>query len=220
MVSRVLLRETDHQIDDADLVDWMAHGRTIDARVATFETVARGPAKDRDKNLAKGSTPATLQLQHAGVSFSVHYFGHDPTERHYGAAAAAALGVDGERVFKTLLAAVDGLATIEGVPPGNVAVGIVPVSGQLSLKELAATTGAKRAEMCDPAVAERLTGYVVGGISPFGQRKLLPTVIDESCLEFDTIFVSGGKRGFDIEISPRDLIAVLRAATARISAPR
>jgi Cys-tRNA(Pro)/Cys-tRNA(Cys) deacylase len=115
---------------------------------------------------------------------------------------------------------VEGTATVPGVAPARVAVGIVPVSGQLSLKELAAATGAKRAEMCEPGAAERLTGYVVGGISPFGQRKLLPTVIDESCLEFSTIFVSGGKRGFDIEIAPADLISVLHAKTARISAAR
>ncbi len=161
-----------------------------------------------------------MLLQQAGVAFTVHDFGHDPTERNYGAAAAAALGVEHARVFKTLLVEVDGVATVPGVTPGKVAVGIVPVSGQLSLRELAAATGAKRAEMCNPAVAERLTGYVVGGISPFGQRKLLPTVIDESCLKFATIFVSGGKRGFDIEIAPNDLIAVLHAITARISTTR
>jgi Cys-tRNA(Pro)/Cys-tRNA(Cys) deacylase len=194
----------------------MAHQRTIEARLTTVATVAHGSAKGS----TKGSTPATVLLQQAGVEFRVHDFGHEPTDRNYGAAAAAALGVDGNQVFKTLLATVDGAATVPGVAPGKVAVGIVPVSGQLSLKELAAATGAKRAEMCDPAVAERLTGYVVGGISPFGQRKLLPTVIDESCLTFATIFVSGGRRGFDIEIAPADLISVLHAKTARISTVR
>ncbi|CAB4858769.1 unannotated protein [freshwater metagenome] len=165
---------------------------------------------------AKGATPATVLLQQAGVAFSVHEFGHDPGERHYGKAAAEALGVDENRVFKTLLAALDGAATVPGVASATTAVGIVPVSGQLSLKELASAVGAKRAEMCDPVVAQRLTGYVVGGISPFGQRKVLPTVIDETCLLFDTIFVSGGKRGFDIEIAPGDLISVLRAVVAPI----
>jgi Cys-tRNA(Pro)/Cys-tRNA(Cys) deacylase len=212
VVGRVLLRETDHQIDDPDLVHGMAHQRTIEARLTTVATVAHGSAK--------GSTPATVLLQKAGVTFSVHDFGHDPTDRHYGAAAAAALGVHANQVFKTLLATVDGAATVPGVASAKVAVGIVPVSGQLSLKELAAATGAKRAEMCDPAAAERLTGYVVGGISPFGQRKLLPTVIDESCLAFATIFVSGGRRGFDIEIAPADLISVLQAKTARIASAR
>jgi Cys-tRNA(Pro)/Cys-tRNA(Cys) deacylase len=198
----------------------MAHERTIDVRLATFVTVTSGSAKGRERSSVRGSTPATVLLQRAGVTFSLHEFAHDPADRNYGNAAAAALGIEPDRVFKTLLATVDGVATIEGVPPGKVAVGIVPVSGQLSLKELAIAVGAKRAEMCDPTIAERLTGYVVGGISPFGQRKVLPTVIDESCLVFDTIFVSGGKRGFDIELAPVDLIAVLHALTAPISTLR
>jgi Cys-tRNA(Pro)/Cys-tRNA(Cys) deacylase len=198
----------------------MAHGRTIDALLATLETVAQGAGKGSDKNGAKGSTPATVLLQKAGVSFALHEFAHDAADRNYGTAAAAALGIDYNRVFKTLLAVVDGMATVQGVQPSKTVVGIVPVSGQLSLKELAAATRTKRAEMCDPAVAERLTGYVVGGISPFGQRKHLPTVIDQSCLEFDTIFVSGGKRGFDIEIAPSDLISVLSALTAPIGVER
>ncbi len=165
---------------------------------------------------SKGGTPATVVLQQLGVSFRVHEFAHDPTERNYGQAAAEALGVEPDRVFKTLLASLDGVVAIEGLPAANIAVGIVPVSGQLSLKELATAARVKRAEMCDPLVALRLTGYVVGGISPFGQRKQLPTVIDETCLLFDTIFVSGGKRGLDIEIAPDDLIAVLHAVVAPI----
>ena len=159
----------------------------------------------------KGGTPATVFLQEAGIDFTVHEFDHDAGERNYGAIAAQALGIDPERVFKTLL------ATVEPLPPSNIAVGIVPVSCQLSLKALAGALGAKRAEMCDPTIAQRVTGYVVGGISPFGQRRSLPTVIDETCELYDTIFVSGGKRGFDIEIAPGDLIAALDARTADIA---
>ena len=158
--------------------------------------------------MARGGTPAIVALTAAGVRFEVHEFENAPSERGYGLAAAAALGVEPERVFKTLLATTD---------DADHAVGIVPVSGQLSLKELAAALGAKRAEMCTPQTAERLTGYVVGGISPFGQKRSLPTVIDETCVLFDTIFVSGGRRGLDIEIAPDDLITVLSAKTAPIS---
>src|SRR5215212_1789394 len=113
----------------------------------------------------RGGTPAILALKEAGVAFEVHEFDADPAERQYGRAAATALGVELDRVFKTLIATVD---------DRNHVVGIVPVSGQLSLKELAASVGAKRAEMCDPDVAQRMTGYVVGGISPFGQKRPLP----------------------------------------------
>ena len=159
-------------------------------------------------------------LQQAGVDFRVHEFDHEPSERNYGIVAAGALGIDPEQVFKTLLAQVDGQAVVDGVAPSPVAVGIVPVSGQLSLKSLATAVHAKRAEMCDPRDAERLTGYVVGGISPFGQKRLMPTAIDETCILFDTIFVSGGKRGLDIEIAPDDLIKVLSAVLAPIGVPR
>jgi Cys-tRNA(Pro)/Cys-tRNA(Cys) deacylase len=161
-----------------------------------------------------GGTPATALLHEAGVDFVLHEFEHDGSDRNFGAIAAAALGAEPDRVFKTLLASVDHL------PPANIVVGIVPVTGQLSLKELAATFGVKRADMCDPVVAQRVTGYVVGGISPFGQRKLLPTAIDETCLLFDTIFVSGGKRGLEIELRADDLISLLGAVTANIAAPK
>lgn len=160
--------------------------------------------------MARGGTPAIVALTAVGVKFDVHEFDNVPSDRGYGLAAAGALGVEPERVFKTLLATVDDT---------NHAVAIVPVSGQLSLKELAAALGAKRTEMCGVETAERLTGYVVGGISPFGQKRALPTVIDETCILFDTIFVSGGRRGLDIEIAPDDLIAVLSAVTAPIAAP-
>jgi len=158
--------------------------------------------------VARGGTPAIVALTAAGVQFDVHEFSNDPSERGYGLAAAAALGVEAERVFKTLIATIDG---------ADHAVAIVPVSGQLSLKDLASAIGAKRAEMCEVQTAERLTGYVVGGISPFGQKRLLPTVIDETCILFDTIFVSGGRRGLDIEIAPDDLITLLHATAAPIA---
>lgn len=154
-------------------------------------------------------TPALVALAKAGVAHTVHDFGHDGTERNYGKAAAAALGADEAQVFKTLLLVAD----------GRPAVGIVPVAGQLSLKGIAAALGAKKAEMCDPAAAQRLTGYVVGGISPFGQRKQLPTVLDETASAFATIFVSGGRRGLDVELAPADLVRVLGATVAPIAAP-
>jgi Cys-tRNA(Pro)/Cys-tRNA(Cys) deacylase len=157
--------------------------------------------------MARGGTPALVALNAAGVQFQLHEFEADPAERHYGQAAAVALGVELDRVFKTLIATVD---------DSDHVVAIVPVSGQLSLKELAAAVRGKRAEMCLPETAQRLTGYVVGGISPFGQKRLLPTVIDETCVLFDFIFVSGGRRGLDIEIAPDDLISVLDAVTAPI----
>lgn len=150
-----------------------------------------------------------MALQRAGLAHVVHEFDHDPSERNYGRAAAAALGVDEARVFKTLLAEVD----------GSPAVAIVPVAGQLSLKQLAAALGRKRAEMLDPQVAERLTGYVVGGISPFGQKKRLPTVLDASALNHETIFVSGGRRGLDLEVAPAALLVLLDAVTAPIATP-
>ena len=164
--------------------------------------------------MAKGGTPALLALDAAGVAFKVSEFHHEPGERNYGQVAAEALGVEPERVFKTLVA---NLTTEQGVEQ---VVAIVPVSGQLSLRELAAAFGGKRAEMCPVDLAQRLTGYVVGGISPFGQKKRLRTAIDETCVLFDTIFVSGGKRGLDIELAPDDLVAVLQAVVAPIGADR
>ncbi len=152
-------------------------------------------------------TPALLTLQRAGVAFDVHEFDADPTARHYGLAAAEAIGADAARVFKTLIARVDGRAHCA----------IVPVDRQLALKALAAAVGGKRAEMCEPANAERMTGYVVGGISPFGQKKLLPTVIDSSISAFATIYVSGGRRGLDIELEPATLVEVLAAVVAPIA---
>lgn len=164
--------------------------------------------------MAKGGTPAILMLEAAGVTFTVTEFHHEPGDGNYGQVAAEALGIQPDRVFKTLVA---NLTTETGVEQ---VVAIVPVSGQLSLRELAVALRGKRAEMCPVDIAQRLTGYVVGGISPFGQKKRLRTAIDETCVLFDTIFVSGGKRGLDIEIAPGDLIAVLNAVVAPIGVER
>ena len=140
-------------------------------------------------------TPATKLLKSAGIEFIEHEYSHDPNSTSFGLEAAEKLGVDPNRVFKTLVANVD----------ETFVVAIVPVSQQVSLKSLARALGAKRATMADPAQAARLTGYVVGGISPLGQKRLLATVIDHSAKQFETILVSGGQRGFDIELSPFDL---------------
>jgi Cys-tRNA(Pro)/Cys-tRNA(Cys) deacylase len=161
--------------------------------------------------VAKGGTPAIIELETSGVAFTVHEFDHDPGERNYGLAAAEALGVDPHRVFKTLVV---NLTTDKGVEQ---VVGIVPVSRQLSLREIAVVLGAKRAEMCPVDVAQRVTGYVVGGISPFGQKKRLRTAIDETCILWDTIFVSGGKRGVDLELAPAALVELLAAEVARLA---
>lgn len=153
-------------------------------------------------------TPALVALSQAGVAFVVHEFDAETSDPAvgYGRAAALALGVDEHMVFKTLLATVDGRATVA----------VVPVAGTLSLKELAAAQGGKRGDMLDVATAQRLTGYVVGGISPFGQRKRLPTVVDDSALAWPTVLVSGGRRGLDVEISPTALIELLDAVVAPI----
>ncbi|MDQ1582884.1 MAG: Cys-tRNA(Pro)/Cys-tRNA(Cys) deacylase [Microbacteriaceae bacterium] len=159
------------------------------------------------KNSDAAGTPATAALVRAGVRFTPHPYVHDPTVMSFGLEAAQALGVEPDRVFKTLLADVD----------GALVVGVVPVTGMLDLKALAAAIGAKKAVMADPSTAERKTGYVVGGISPIGQKTALTTVIDETAELFDTVFVSGGKRGFDIELAPGDLVAVTRARFAPIA---
>ncbi|WP_243064660.1 Cys-tRNA(Pro) deacylase [Humibacter sp. RRB41] len=143
-------------------------------------------------------TPATLALTSAGIPFTPHAYEHDPSETAFGLEAARKLGVDASRVFKTLLADAD----------GRLVVGIVPVTGQLDLKALASAVGAKHATLADAAVAQRKTGYVVGGISPIGQKTRLTTVLDASASAFDTIFVSGGRRGFDIELAPADLLRI------------
>ena len=161
------------------------------------------------KSAAKGGTPAILALERAGVAHSLHPYDVDPDEPNYGRLVAAAIGHDEARVFKTLVAVAD----------GRPVVGVVPVAGSLSLKALAAAVGGKRAEMAAVDVAERLTGYVVGGISPLGQRKRLPTVIDASASTFDRIFVSAGRRGLQVGVGPDDLVRLTGATLAPIAAP-
>lgn len=153
-----------------------------------------------------GGTPATVALTRAGIPFTLRAYDHDPSAESYGLEAATALGVEPERVLKTLLVSVE----------GRLVVGIVPVSGQLDLKAVASAVGGKRAEMADPRLAERTTGYVVGGISPVGQRKQLPTVLHSSAMAFETVLVSGGKRGLDLELAPADLVRVTAATVAPI----
>ena len=150
-------------------------------------------------------TPAVTALRKAGVAFTLHEYDVPETEEtSYGEAVAVALGVNPEGVFKTLVAAVD----------DSEVVGIVPVTGQLSLKKLARERGGKRGAMADPATAERLTGYVVGGISPFGQRRCLPFLIDRSVERYGSIFVSGGGRGIQIEVAPGDVIRLTGGTVA------
>ena len=158
-----------------------------------------------------GATPATKALAAAGVEFVERAYDHDPRAESYGMEAAEALEVAPARVFKTLLAQTD-LPRDHGL-----VVGIVPVDHQLDLKALAAAVDAKKASMADPALAERTTGYVVGGISPIGQKRSLPTVLDESALTHDAVFVSGGRRGLDLELAPGDLVDVTGAITAAIA---
>lgn len=152
-------------------------------------------------------TPATVALEAAGIRFTPHAYEHDPAQRDFGAEAATALGLEPERVFKTLLVDVD----------GELVVGVVPVAGKLDLKALATTVGGKRAAMAEPRLAERRTGYVVGGISPVGQKSRHRTVIDETAQLFDTVLVSGGRRGFDIELAPDDLLIATAGEFAPIA---
>ncbi|GGS25801.1 Cys-tRNA(Pro) deacylase [Actinokineospora fastidiosa] len=157
--------------------------------------------------MAGRGTPATALLVKRKIPHTVHAYEHDPRQP-FGMEAAAAMGVSPERVFKTLLAEVD----------GALAVGVVPVAAQLDLKALAAAVGGKKARMAEVAVAERVTGYVAGGISPLGQKKRLPTVLDSSALGFPTMFCSGGRRGLEIEVAATDLVALLSATVAAIAA--
>ncbi|MFD0687066.1 Cys-tRNA(Pro) deacylase [Actinomadura fibrosa] len=152
-------------------------------------------------------TPATVAAAKAGIDFTLHPYEPDPDAESYGAAAADALGIPHDRIFKTLLAEVDGRLTV----------GVVPVSASLDLKALAAAAGGKKARMADPDVAERATGYVVGGISPLGQRRRLPTVVDASASALATLYVSAGRRGLQIELAPADLVRLTGALVAAIA---
>ncbi|MFE5165750.1 Cys-tRNA(Pro) deacylase [Streptomyces sp. NPDC056697] len=152
-------------------------------------------------------TPATTALTAAGTEFTLHSYEHDPAAPSYGEEAAQALGVEPDRVFKTLVASVDDRLTVA----------IVPVSATLDLKALASAVGGKRATMADPAAAERTTGYVRGGISPLGQRKRLPTALDESATGYETICVSAGRRGLEVELAPGDLASLTDAVLAPIA---
>ncbi|MBO8192738.1 Cys-tRNA(Pro) deacylase [Streptomyces oryzae] len=153
------------------------------------------------------ATPAIAAATAAGIVFETRSYEHDPAAPSYGEEAAEALGVPPEQVFKTLVAEVDGALTVA----------VVPVSASLDLKALASAVGGKRATMADPAMAERTTGYVRGGISPLGQRKQLPTVLDASAEEFATICVSAGRRGLEIELAPSDLAKLTNAVVASVA---
>ena len=157
--------------------------------------------------MAGKGTPATVAAERAGIRFTVHEYVHDPRAASYGLEAADALGVAPERVLKTLLAAVD----------GRLVVAIVPVAAQLDLKAVAVAAGGRKAELAKPVDAERSTGYVVGGISPLGQKKRLPTFVDASAEAFETVHVSAGRRGLEIELAPAALVALTAATVAAIA---
>ena len=158
--------------------------------------------------MAGQATPATALLARQNVAFELHPYVHDPRSGSYGTEAAEALGVPPGRLFKTLVVSVD----------GRLAVGVVPVAGSLDLKAIAAALGGKKATMADPAAAERATGYVTGGISPLGHRSRLPVVVDASAQDWDTVYVSAGRRGLQVSLAPDDLVRVADATVAPIAA--
>jgi Cys-tRNA(Pro)/Cys-tRNA(Cys) deacylase len=164
----------------------------VNATLATVEMAGKG-------------TPAIVAAERAGIAFRVHDYAHDPRAESFGTEAVEKLGIDPARVFKTLVADVDGTLTVA----------VVPVEAQLDLRSLG-----KRARMADPRAAERSTGYVTGGISPLGQRRRLPTVLDESALGFETIYVSAGRRGLEIELAPGDLLVLTGGTTAAVASRR
>jgi Cys-tRNA(Pro)/Cys-tRNA(Cys) deacylase len=155
------------------------------------------------------ATQATVTLARVGIAFTSHSYAHDPRAASYGAEAAEALGLSTAEVFKTLVVTVD----------GSPVVAVVPVSGSLDLKALAAAAGGRRADLADATTVQRLTGYVLGGVSPVGQKRRLPTYVDASAQSLRSMYVSGGRRGFDIGIAPDDLVAVTGARYARIGRP-
>lgn len=150
------------------------------------------------------ATPAVAMLLGAGVAHRVHQYTHDPAVASFGQEAAEAMGVEPGRVFKTLVASAD----------GALVVAVVPVTAELDTKALAAVLGAKKVALADPAVAERTTGYVVGGISPLGQKRRVRTVIDATASRWESVFVSGGRRGLELELAPADLVRLTGAQLA------
>ncbi|MBN8818377.1 MAG: Cys-tRNA(Pro) deacylase [Sphingomonas sp.] len=154
------------------------------------------------------ATRATKALERAGIPFSVHSYDYDPGAERIGLQAAEALGEPPQRVLKTLMARIDG-------KPGCV---ILPSDREVSMKKLAAALGGKSAEMMKPADAERLTGYKVGGISPFGQMRAVPTVIEATALDEDAVFINGGQRGLQVRLNPRDAATLLQAIIAPVVA--
>ena len=150
-------------------------------------------------------TPAVNAARRAGIPFTLHEYEHDPNAQSYGLEAAEKLGFDPARVFKTLIIELDG---------GTLAVGILPVNAMLNMKQAARALKAKRAALAERQAAERATGYIMGGISPLGQKKRLAVALDDSALGFETIYVSGGRRGLDMELSPLDLQRLTNAVTA------
>lgn len=153
-------------------------------------------------------TPAIDRLRELGIAFETAAYDHDPNHPSFGEEAAEALGTDPDSIFKTLLVSLD---------DGSVAVGVVPVRARLDLKAIAAAAGAKRATMADPAVAERRTGYVVGGISPFGQKQLAPTFVDEWATALDTVWCSAGRRGLEVGVEPSAFTIALDATFAPVA---
>jgi Cys-tRNA(Pro)/Cys-tRNA(Cys) deacylase len=156
-------------------------------------------------------TPAVDALTRAGIRHTVHHYAHDPRSTSYGLEAATALGLDPDRVFKTLM------AILHASAGSGLVVAVVPVSARLDLKALARAAGGSKAELADVRDAERATGYVAGGISPFGQRRAHATVVDETALLWDTVFVSAGRRGLDVELAPTDLVEATGASLAEVS---
>jgi Cys-tRNA(Pro)/Cys-tRNA(Cys) deacylase len=156
---------------------------------------------------AAGPTPAVTTAARAGIDYELHRYDHDPDAPSYGLEAAEALGLPVERVFKTLVVSVD----------ERFVIAVVPVSGELDLKALAAVVGGRKAAMAHPLEAERATGYIVGGISPLGQKRKLPVVVDRTASSWTTIFVSAGRRGLEIELAPADLVRLAGAQIAAVA---
>ena len=153
-------------------------------------------------------TPAINEAKKQKIKYQVHQYIHNPSHSSYGMEAAESLNIDAARVFKTLVLQLDN---------GKLTVGIVPVAGQLNMKQLAKAAGGKKAAMADASLVEKSTGYVLGGVSPLGQKKRLPTIIDSSAIDHATIFVSGGRRGLEIQLSPDDLCRLTSGTFAPIA---